>query len=105
MINRKYKKIGKLSKPYYTQNNEQAIDNRLGKIRRDIEKSVGGDAPYDVYRMVSDLADRVNILETIIKKIDPECDLDPIFNDDDVKSVYKKTNNRLKEINEIIKKN
>ena len=103
MINRKYKKIGKLSKPYYTQNNEQIIDNRIGKIRHNIEKNIGRNEPYDVYRMISDLTDRINILETVIKKLDPECKLDPIFNDEDVKSVYEKTNNRLKEINKIIK--
>jgi hypothetical protein len=103
MINRKYKKIGKLSKPYYTQNNEQTIDTRLGKIRYNIEKNIGGDKPYDIYRIISDLADRISILETIVKKIDPDCDLDPIFNDNDIKSVYEKTNNRLKEINKIIK--
>jgi|SRR6056297_198644 len=103
MINKKFKKIGKLSKPYYTQNNEQIIDNRKGRIRTKIEKNIGGNEPYDVYRMISDQADRIDVLESIIKKLDPDCDLKPILDVNQTTNVYNKVNNRMTEINNIVK--
>jgi len=103
MINKRFKKIGKLSKPYYTQHNEQTIDNRKGKIRTKIEKDIGGDEPYDLYRMISDQADRIDVLESIIKRLDPDCTLEPRLDVGDTTDVYNKVNSRMIEINDIVK--
>jgi len=37
MIVKRFNKVGRVSKPYYTQNNEQEISLELGDIRKKIE--------------------------------------------------------------------
>ena len=102
MIFKRFRKTGKISKPYYTQNNEQPISNLLGKLRKKIESEVGGEKPYDVYRMVSDQAKRINVLESIIKKLDPSCVLEPKLDIGDATDVYKQVDKRMNDINKIL---
>ncbi len=103
MIIKKLKKVGKIFKPYYSQNNEQVLSTTLGMLRKKIEKDVGGKEPYDTYRMIKDQSERIDVLEAIIKKIDPQCNLDPILDIGDATEVYQKVNSRMKKIAKILK--
>ena len=101
MIFKKTKKLGKISKPYYTQNNEQLLNDNIGALRKAIE-SISGNEPYDVHKMISDQSKRIDVLESIIKKIDPSCILEPKLDIGEASSVYHKVLKRMKEINNIL---
>ena len=102
MIKKKFKKIGKISKPYYTQNNDQEVDQKLGKLRKRIQDEVGNDPkPYDVYDMVTDQAKRIDVLEMLVKQLLPDSFLDPKIQN--VEEVYKKVSERQNQISQIIK--
>jgi len=101
MIVKKFKRIGKLSKPYYTQNNEQVISEGLGKKRKRIESEVG-DKPYDIYMQLADQAKRIDVLEAIIKKMDSTVCLEPKLDIGDATKVYIDVNERQKQISKIL---
>lgn len=103
MIVKRFNKIGRVSKPYYTQNNEQILENKLGRIRKRIEIEVDDTKLYDVYDMVSDQAKRIDILETIIKQIKPDCVLTPKMTEDEASISYYKIKNRMNIIDNILK--
>lgn len=104
MIVKRFKKIGDVSTPYYTQNNEEEIDSRLGKIRKSIEANVIDDEKYDLYRMIADQSKRIDVLEAIVKSLAPGCLLEPSvnLNDASVIAKYNEVNDRMKRINEIL---
>jgi hypothetical protein len=102
MILKKFKRIGQIAKPYYTQNNEQVLDLALGKLRAKIESEIGGEKPYDLYRMIADQAKRIDVLEALIKKLDPTCVLEPSLDVGDATDVYKKVKERMDGISKII---
>jgi len=102
MIFKRFRKTGKISKPYYTQNNEQPIDNKLGKLRKKIESDIGGDKPYDIYRMLADQAQRIDVLEAIVKQLQPKSCLEPKLDIGDATDVYIDVNDRMKKINKIL---
>ena len=104
MIVKRFKKIGKLSKPYYTQNNEQVINYGLGKIRRTIESKVGGKEPYDIYKIIADQAKRIDVLEALIKKLEPDSCLEPKLDIGKATEIYMDVNKRQKEISDILNK-
>lgn len=103
MIVKRFNKVGKVSKPYYTQNNEQEIDLELGTIRKKIE-SINGDKPYDVYNMIADQSKRIDVLEAIIKKLDPSCILEPRLDIGDATDVYIIVSERMNQISDILSK-
>jgi len=102
MITKRFNRIGKISKPYYTQNNEQVIDTELGEKRKAIETLIGGDEPYDVYKMISDQSKRIDVLESIIKKLDKNTFLEPRLDIGDALNVYNIVNERMKEISKLL---
>lgn len=101
MIVKRFEKVGKISKPYFTQHNEERVDNELGKLRKKIEDIIG-DTPYDVYHMVADQAKRIDVLESIIKKLDPKCILKPKYSVTKSKKIYTDVNDRMKKISEVL---
>ena len=102
MIVKRFNKVGRVSKPYYTQNNEQEISLELGDIRKKIESKINGDKPYDIYNMIADQSKRIDVLEAIIKKLDPSCVLEPKLDIGDATNVYYEVNDRMKQITDIL---
>jgi len=102
MIVKRFNKVGRVSKPYYTQNNEQEIDMELGTIRKKIESQINGDKPYDVYNMIADQSKRIDVLESIIKRLDPSCILEPRLDIGDATDVYIGVSNRMNQITNIL---
>jgi len=102
MIVKRFEKIGKISKPYFTQHNEERVDNKLGKLRKKIEDEIGGETPYDLYHMIADQAKRIDVLESIIKKLDPKCVLKPKYSVTKSKKLYADVSDRINKLSDII---
>jgi len=102
MIVKRFNRVGKISRPYYTQNNQQIINTELGKVRKKIEMEIGGTEPYDIYNMIADQAKRIDVLETIIKELNPLCLLNPRLDVDTATSIYNNVNKRMNDINNIL---